>query len=163
MQYGLSRLVHDSNKLIPISEQEYAEARVASENALELLTVEENYHMLLENYEEFQAEILRLSLRRSLWDEHDWFSSADRRRTINRRLQNLRSTCRLYLDQMRRSVSRVFGKDSAQWQELDAERKQQYESLLGYRVMDALRNHMQHSGLLVHVLTFARPVCRRCG
>lgn len=79
----------------------------------------------------------------------------EERRAISRRILNLLSASRLYLDQSKHHLRSIYGSDSSQELLLKEEKSKQYDKLLGYRMMEALRNHVQHRGYPIHSITYS--------
>ena len=72
---------------------------------------------------------------------------------------------RMALDHLARATSHRFGKASEQWEVFEAARRRAYDTYLGYRVVDAMRNCVQHQGsppLAVDLITLPY-VCQKCG
>lgn len=111
---------------------------------------------MLDNFAEFELELLRLAEASLIWSERDLQGSMQQRLTLDRRLVNLLTSCRLYLDQTEHVMSGVFGNPSQQLDDVRKTKNELYDTYLGYRVMEALRNHVQHSGLPVHVINYQR-------
>jgi len=105
------------------------------------MDVEEKYDVLVDNYFELERELLDQALRSMIYSEF-----SDSRRLISRRLINLLSSARLYVETLPRHAGVIFGGDTASMQK-DG---RIYDGNLGYRVMEALRNYAQHQNLPVH-------------
>jgi len=73
---------------------------------------------------------------------------------LDRRLVNLLTACRLYLDQTDHGISILFGKNSSELKDVKTFKNDLYDKHWGYRLMEALRNHAQHSGLPIHVIGY---------
>jgi hypothetical protein len=130
-----------------ITAAEYDFAKASKKNLIEALQIEERYDIVLVNYKEFEDELVTLAVSHSI---HADFSSellSDERRAINRRLINLLSTSRMYLDQLAHSISKIFGKCSSEPNTVKKFINEQYDRNLSYRLMEQLRNFMQHRGL----------------
>ena len=121
------------------------------EHLVTAYNIEATFDLLLENYAEFEQDFLRLSLRLSLFGEQG--EPLAPRRAMNRRVTNLLSSVRLYLDQVTRELNFIGGDQSPQADTLMQCRHNQYESSLAYRAMESLRNHAQHYGFPVHAIT----------
>ncbi|WP_409026312.1 hypothetical protein OX462_14065 [Janthinobacterium sp. SUN098] len=73
---------------------------------------------------------------------------------INRHFANVLTTTRLYVDQGVRygkKLDRLFGEPLVSFEQWFA---QEYDARLGYRVMEALRNFVQHRGDAIHHASF---------
>jgi hypothetical protein len=116
---------------------------------VEGLGIEERFAMVLENYAEFEAELLQQSLYNMLFDDIEWTHMAGVIHVFNRRLNNLLSTCRLYLDQTPRALGRIYQNDPEPAAVFAQARRAEYDAVLGYRVIEAVRNYSQHHNLPV--------------
>jgi len=87
-----------------------------------------------------------------IWRNHEYIDTMQRRLRLDRRLVNLLTACRLYLDQTDHVISSVFGSESKERERIKLFKSKQYDMHWGYRLMEALRNHAQHAGLIVHVI-----------
>jgi hypothetical protein len=110
--------------------------------------------MLLENYIEFERELYALSLRYAVYNHAEWGEFQDAIYTVNRRLLNLLASCRLYLDQGEHEISELFGPDSLAARAFKSARNYEFDNTVGYRMMEGLRNHLQHEDIAVHQLGF---------
>ncbi len=149
MDYGLAGLVGRDDVFAPITVDEFLTLKNARSSLFECLSIEEKYDVLIENYLEFETTVLDFAARSMVlgsgaWD-YDSFHLA--RATLDRRLANLLSGCRIYEDHVKQHVHRALPGEQPNLKGLFAE---EYDRRLGYRCMEALRNHVQHSGLPVH-------------
>lgn len=133
---------------IELTEPEYSTIVTAMHRIYIANDIEEKLDLLLENFLEYERDLLSLSLRSSLFTEFDDHSVALERQLINRRVVNLLSTARMYIDQVCHSVSQLLPPDS----ELDLKKlfSAEYDDHLEYRVAENLRNYSQHRAFPVH-------------
>lgn len=142
-QYAIGRFGEDTRERVRISKAEYDELRACRPLLLEVYYIEERFDVLLRNYEEFEAEILRLALQHSLQPPAaDEFP--EQRRTLTRRVLNLLASCRYYHDQLCHSLSVLFGKESKQAADVKARQSEHYDGSFSYRLMEQMRNVLQH-------------------
>jgi hypothetical protein len=118
--------------------------------------LEEKITLLLDNYDEFEAELLKLAeeAKRILSAKTKLIDRMRPRVLLNRRIVNVLTACRLYLDHSNHTISELFANKTG---ELNAAKKRgsaAYDDNLSYRFMEELRNHVQHRGLLVQCLSF---------
>lgn len=112
-------------------------------------SLEENYDLLIGNYLEFENSALSLatsSMARQLSEYHEMFELTAE---MNRRAVNFLSSARLFVDQLLQRVGKCGGNKEEVKKRLSAE----YDDSFEYRFMEALRNHVQHSGSAVHSLS----------
>jgi hypothetical protein len=112
MRYALRRLVLGVRDFIEISEDEFNTLKLTQEKLLDVLNIEATFDLLLENYTEFEQDLLRLGLRLSLFGEHG--EPLGPRREMNRRLSNLLSSARFYLHRVPQDLNTIYGASSKQ-------------------------------------------------
>ena len=151
--FGLTQMVFGGGLFLDISQEEYTEAVEAKRCLVEALEVEEKFDLLLTNYEEFEHELLVIALDAALRFDNDWSASVGTRQTVSRRLVNTLTACRLYLDQVGHNLSSIYGSSSRAHEQMKSKCSAEYDGRLGYRVMEALRNYVQHRGMPVHGLS----------
>lgn len=147
MEYGLTRHVLESRHFLPITEEEYQAIATAKRGIMVALKMEERFNLVLENFLEFEHEMLQITWEHSLRRSDDWSGLMDPIYRLNRRLVNLLATTRMFLEHGNRDVCSVFGEDSPEVQSFKAKASAEYDSRVGYRMMEALRNHALHRGL----------------
>jgi hypothetical protein len=154
MRYGITKLVGGFSGFIELSEEEFEATKTAKNSLLQILFIEEKFDLVLQNYLEYEAELLNSAARNMLFREesNSWIHSE--RNLISRRIVNLLTTGRLYLDQSIHHVKSVYTGDSEKLDRIRKERSIQYDSRLGYRVLEALRNYVQHRGFPIQAISF---------
>jgi hypothetical protein len=153
MLYGLTRLILGSSSVEFITELEYEEISGAKARLLDALFIEQKFDLVVENYLELEQELLASTARFMLHGDTDYRWFALERALINRRLLNLLSVCRGYIDHIRGVGRRLLSPADAT--EFDSVFGMHYDATLGYRVMEATRNHVQHRGFPIHVLEYS--------
>jgi hypothetical protein len=151
MRYTLKHRVLGGPDFIEISEDEFNQWKLIQENLLTVLNIEETFGLFLENYAELEREFSGPSHRLSLFREHG--EALGPYREISRRMMNLLSSARLYLDQVPQDLNAIYGKKSTHTDMFKKCCSKQYDSSFGYRVMKALRNYAQHCGFSDHAMT----------
>jgi hypothetical protein len=134
MRYAITRLILGCQQFIDITAEQYLETRTAKERLMIALSIEEKFNLVAENYAEFEQELQNLTLRQMLFPDYDWSSFVGGLQTINRRLANLLSACRLYIDQVKHDVDGLYGRESQQTEQLKRAFSAEYDGCLGYRV-----------------------------
>jgi len=141
---------------IAISSADFDDIRVAKQRILFGLGVEEKIDLVLENYAELERCLLEMALEHSLFPGKINALLDSASHVVNRRIVNLLSTCRLYLDQVLHEFSGIYGKESESYAAFKQATNNEYDSVFGYRVMEALRNHAQHRSLPIRGISFGR-------
>ncbi len=139
---------------VEITEQEFLDGRTARAESLSLLAIEEKMDIVIENFVDLEEVLLRLPLRHSVFHSKDWSAMMSDLQRFNRALANLLTTARLYIDQTKHDVSMLFGNPSKELDALKALFSREYDARLGYRVMEAVRNYMQHRSLPIHGIRY---------
>ncbi|HVN16643.1 MAG TPA: hypothetical protein VMT73_12940, partial [Anaerolineales bacterium] len=98
MKYIITTIVAGSPGFIEIDEAEYERIKSAIVNLFELLFFEEKLDLVTENFQEYEAELLLIASRDMVFHDSDYFSMSDERDIVSRRIVNLLSACRMYLD-----------------------------------------------------------------
>jgi len=138
-----------------IDRETFERVKEARATCLFALEIEETFALLFDNFAEFEVELLRLAEFSLLWlgRARDHTESMQERLLLDRRLVNLLTSCRLYLDQTDDGISTLFGNPSGELTSVKEFKNDLYDSHWGYRLMEALRNHVQHFGLAARVIT----------
>jgi hypothetical protein len=136
-------------KPLEIPEDEY-HLLVKSKKVLNAaFSMEENFDLLIGNYIEMETSAVNLAtvhMVREMYEYHEMFES---RAEMNRRAVNLLTSARLYVDQIFSRVKQCGGDRKA----VEAKCHAEYDNAFEYRFMEAIRNHVQHSGSAVHSLS----------
>lgn len=134
---------------MPLDEKEFNELRQAKLCLNAALTLEENYDLLLGNYRELELEVISAAVTDMTAMGHEYEDFFEIRATINRRVVNLLSAARMYLDQYPQNLKTIGANPKI----AKAVCTKIYDNFFEYRFMEALRNHTQHKGLAVHGVT----------
>lgn len=154
MEYGLARQVIGFSTFLPISEAEFLAIKNAKEGLFQCLFIEEKFDLVAENLLDFETTLIDSTVSHMLFRNQDYQSFQGRRGAFNRRLVNLLTAGRTYIDHVKHHVKNVFHGDSALAPDISALFSREYDRRLGYRAAEALRNFVQHRGLPVHSTTF---------
>lgn len=144
MKYILTPRTLTSKKPVDISEAEFTAIKKARDTLLTATNVEEKYDLVVENYSEYERELLGLTVSWMLHRDFQWSSFASARYVVARRLANVLTVARSYEDQVKQDVQRASGDDGQRV--LVQKFAEEYDGSLGYRTMAALRNYLQHGG-----------------
>lgn len=85
-----------------------------------------------------------------MFSGRDWSYTVNEIHKVNRRLINLLTTCRLYIDSTKHDINLLFEGDTSQVESLKGQMSNEYDSNIGYRVFEALRNYVQHRSFPIH-------------
>jgi hypothetical protein len=152
MRYGITRLVLGKRPFIEIDEQRYRAVVQAKERLIQVIGIEEKFDLLLENLADLERDLLQLNLNQLLFKDQDWHGFRSDTRLLARRLSNLLSSAKLYIDQTKHELSDLLGASALA--ELESRFSSAYDSSLSYRLMEALRNYFQHRGIPVSSVSY---------
>jgi len=152
LHYALTALAGASTP-VDIPEGRYEATVEAKSSLLECLFIEEKFDLLIENYLELEKTLLECALGYLAAPLLDNRRADGDRALFNRRLLNLLSSARTYADQVRDQhiPSLLPGAAAAA---VKAAFSKEYDDRIGYRAMDALRNHALHFDAPVHLVNY---------
>lgn len=154
LRFVLSRLVLGKSRDVELSATEFHHLRAARDTLDRALEAEDKFDIVMEDFAELELEFLTLANREMTFGRSAYAEMADALNTVNRRLLHLMTAARTYVDQLIQDVAFVFGHESPQRAEAEQLFHNAYDSVAGYRVLEALRNYAQHRRLPVHALRF---------
>ena len=117
-----------------------------------MLSIEEQWDTVVQNYIEFEQDMLREAVNSMVVLHHDYNDFQDIRLGFARRLSNLLSSCKSYIHHTPQHLKKVIGEDSKS--KFGEFTNMAYDKFFGYRFMEALRNHAQHHGLPIDRAAF---------
>ncbi|SFV02053.1 hypothetical protein SAMN02799631_03890 [Methylobacterium sp. 174MFSha1.1] len=150
MRYALFQLILDENPELVIDKDRYEAILIARENLTNLTAIEEKYDLLLENQLDFEREIAHVAARDMIFSDrsYDYFWNIGN--LLNRRIINVLTSCRTYLDHTDHHICDIFGKCSDEQKSYKFFRNVIYDNNPEYRIIEALRNYVQHRGFPIH-------------
>jgi hypothetical protein len=144
--FGIARAVLGSPPFLEIDIYEYQLLGRAKSLLTHVLAIEEKYDLVTANYIELETTLNDMAVDHLMRDSHSYQSLHDCRVLLNRRVQNLLSSCRLYLDHAAYHVSALEDANAGLASAFNMVRTKQYDDSAAYRIAEALRNHAQHRG-----------------
>lgn len=154
MNYILSKDVITAVPRIEITEAEYVAFRAARNVLTNAFSIEENYELLIANYDEFEKEVVTFAVE-SVTRNHRGYDHVFRvTSTLNRRLVSVLTSARTYVDTLYQHMRECLPSDATKTivQNLFSS---EYDKNFDYRFMEALRNHVQHHDLPIRWYTSA--------
>lgn len=141
---------------LPIDEEQFEELAKARIVLTAAFGLEESYDLLIGNFVEVESELLAAAAVNSVRDLNEYQDFFALRSTINRRVVNLLSTTRLYLDQAPQRLAECAADPVRARYEFKQRTNEHYDEFFSYRFLEAMRNHVQHCGLAVHRLIHSK-------
>jgi hypothetical protein len=168
IRYQLGILLSDQNFFLDITEEDFVKLRTARTNIMEALYIEEKFDIILGNYLDLELGLLSASAHRMIrpWQEYQE-TQIEKNMNASRRLFNLLASCRAYLDHVPHHLNRIMpfsGKCNKNYShEFKLMTNKEYDTQLGYRAMEELRNYMQHRDFPIETCQNIRFVKTSCG
>ena len=158
MDYGIRRFAFGTGEVLAISSDEYKQLADARERLLDALFLEQKFDLLIEDFLEWETELLSSTARYMVHGEpnSEWFAAE--RSILNRRFINLLAVCRGYIDHSLAACVKSFGENSADTATFKKVLCDHYDQTFGYRAMEAMRNYVMHRGFPIHALEFEGAV-----
>ena len=147
MRHGITRLLLGEYQFLEVSEDRFAQLVDARRNVLESLYIEEKFTYLIDNYWDLEIEALANTARNATLPFRRSSEVIADIHLFNRRIINLLTTSRLYIDHTPHHLTAIFGDNSPEEQQFKSRRSTHYDNSLSYRLLEALRNYVQHRGL----------------
>lgn len=149
MEHYLRLRVLGKNPKVEISALDYDSAAMARRALSAALAVEEKWDFLLANYIELEQELLSLATSNIALNDREYKEIFASNALVNRRLLNLLTAAKMYVDQIPQSVAEIPD-ITKNVKELFSEH---YDACFEYRFMEAFRNYVQHRGAPAHAVT----------
>ena len=135
---------------LDIDEDKFNNLKQARHCLSAALAIEEKYELLLSNYLDLEKECLNATLDYMVRSSTDYSGFFDIRLAFNRRVVNLLTSTKLYIDQIQQHVKSCIPDRPDIGNDIEALFSAEYDEYFEYRFMEALRNYVQHRGLAVH-------------
>lgn len=104
VSYVICGMAIGSSERVESSEAEYQACVAAIDGIDDITSVEENYESLIENHIEWESAISQQTLRQMISFRIDYNELQDARKFIARKLGNVLTSARLYLDTLPKAV-----------------------------------------------------------
>ncbi|MEI8396197.1 MAG: hypothetical protein WCF85_15790 [Rhodospirillaceae bacterium] len=147
MRYGLTDTTH--KLFVEISEDEFKNIKYAVSGLLKILQLETVYDIVIDNYIEFEIELMKLATYGSVRRYTTNIEFREIAISIDRRLINIMTSGKMFKDF---STKGLIDKNIVQ-QKICASFDSRRCQISEYRIFEMLRNYAQHSSLPISGLT----------
>lgn len=130
---------------MPITEAEFLALKHARGVLTEALDFEQRYELLVGNFIALELAFTELSLRSVVEERYAYSELAQALQEANRHIANILTASKSYVDQVVQDFKMVPLGPTFE-EEAGKTLSEAYDASLGYRFMEALRNHTQHFG-----------------
>lgn len=120
------------------------------------LAIEEKYSIIISNFLELEREATNASISSMIQNNIEYKDFFNIRLTLNTCLVNLLTSVRLYTDQLSSHICACLPNKHDIKSKIKRAFSAEYDSRFEFRFMEALRNHVQHSGIPVHLVSTKR-------
>jgi hypothetical protein len=151
--YQLIGNARGSQHRIPADSTLFERAAPRKDRLVIALGIEEKFALFFDNFHDYEQALLDLTLEHTLYTEFAWSPRVSDMYRIVRRIVNLLSAARLYLDQIAHDLTTLFGQDSDALKQFRSDTSVQYDAKLGYRAMESLRNFIQHRSIPITAIS----------
>ncbi|MGH6950881.1 MAG: hypothetical protein ACREH4_08415, partial [Vitreimonas sp.] len=149
-QLGLGPWHLATQAAIPIEPHSRDVLAAADEGIIAMLGFEDRYAMVIDNLMDLERHLFNWSLLDMLRPMAGFADLFTHKRDANRLFGNLLSAARQYIDQTHHHLKAYFAVTALTSQ---AALSEQYDAHLAFRIMEALRNYVQHEDLGVHTVS----------
>jgi hypothetical protein len=150
---ALRAAVIGSRSYLELELGEVDDLKRAMNGVFELLEIEQKFDVLFENFIELEQTLAAVTIGSAYKSGFMYEDFFDEKRRVNRRIINMLTAGRLYIEQSLHHVGSLYPGDAAKLDEVKALFRAEHASNLGYRVLEALRNYVQHRGLPTQSMT----------
>ncbi len=147
MTYGITRILAGKQPILEIEEQDYHAIAAARESMYNALYVQEKFVYLIENPRELEIELLASTVRGMNFPDISWDQMIGTIHLFVRRVANLLSTVRLYIDHVKQDLKRTGNCGEELTKEFELRLSGEYDDSFEFRLCEALRNYIQHCGI----------------
>ena len=154
LEIVIQTIIIRKKEINEIDAKRFETVESAKNDCLLALGFEEKFQLVVDNYIEWETELLKQAQTSILWQTNNKFEALQHRLTLARKLTNVLTGFRLYVDQTDHALSKIFGGNSNELQAIKQFKNKLYDTCFGYRFLEALRNHVQHCDLPIEVITF---------
>ncbi len=151
MKFQVSRTTLNKDIEFIISEEKYELLKKSQQVLRSALSIEEIYEIVISNYFEFEKDTLEITLNNMLYRDISYHNIFESRSTLDRRIINILTAVRLYLDTIIHNALECKNKENFTKNDIKRIISQEYENNKYYKFMEAFRNYVQHYGLAIHL------------
>ncbi|EOW9140923.1 hypothetical protein JG635_18130 [Vibrio cholerae] len=148
--YYLKQNVLGTVPKVELTEKEFLEIQNAKITLRCALAIEEKFDIVLSNLKELEIEIANETSSNQALLSGSYTEPFSFRILLERRLANLLTSTKAYVDQIPSNVRDSFVESAGILEEVKKYFSHAYASSIDYRVMEMLRNHIQHNGIAIH-------------
>jgi len=159
--YYLKKNVIGKVPVVEISEVEYLKI-IHSNRVLRCgLSIEEKFEIMNSNLKEFELDVCNETMLNDAFKSMDYKGVFNFRILIERRLANLLTSTKTYVDQIPSAARDSFDNQPEILNEAKKYFNEMYDASFEYRFMEMMRNHVQHNGIAIHTLEHASELTER--
>lgn len=151
--YTLTRSALGQHPRIPITRAEYEDIQRATDFVHAVTDIERPFDLVIRSYIEFEKSLSNSAINHMIRLIDDRIVFLHEMQEHLMRLATLLTTCRMYLDQTDKSLKSAPLNTLELATPFSQAKSRQYDESFSYRLLEALRNFVQHQGQGIHQLT----------
>lgn len=153
-KFGLAAWALGRHVFLEVAQAEALALKAAVADLAEAVSIEQKFDLVMSNFVELETEVVERSINMMYrgWQAHE--DLLDDRLAFARRLLNVLSATRLYVDHVKHHTGRLYPNDDTVADDVKKLFSARYDASFAYRVMDALRNYSQHRGMPIHGFSY---------
>lgn len=142
-----------------ITQEEFERTKKEYTSIMKIVWINEKYGMVLDNYYELISEMQKAEIELLEQEQGAKRIALGQKYIVlyNRKLSNLLCSVRMYIDQTQHDLSTLKIEECTQ-DDFHRFTSEQYDTSIGYQIMELLRNYMQHQGLTIEGITCIKPL-----
>ncbi|MDW7692702.1 hypothetical protein R9C00_11795 [Flammeovirgaceae bacterium SG7u.111] len=137
-----------------IPERIYEDLKKAKAYFLFSIDLEEKIALVIDNYLEYETEILSICEYSRVRGIRKHIDMMNDRLKMDRRIINLLTSTRLFLDHTSHSLSKFYDKETIP-RLFKQIRRQEYDKYFSYRFLEEFRNYVQHAKLPINIISYS--------
>ncbi len=138
---------------LEIDQERFEQLKTSRQILFHAFAIEEKYEIIIRNFLELEREATNVSISEMVRNHIEYKDFFDVRLALNIRLVNLLTAVRLYTDQLSSHICSRMQSDENAKTDIKELFSKEYKACFEYRFIEALRNHVQHRGLPVHLVS----------
>ncbi len=151
MKYLITTMYIGNSDVIEIKKEEYEFQKEIREKLFEVLKIEENFNLIINSFLDYENELSKITNERIFSKKFDKLFFENARVQINLKIINIFTICRMYIDTTNQHLNQIYSSNNLSKQ-IDTLKNKMYDTKIGYRSMEVIRNHVQHRGYPIHAL-----------
>lgn len=154
MPLAIVQAVMGNAKSTPISIQIHGNTKKRISKIKSMIAAEQMFDVVFSNYVDLEKQMIEATSDHMFYMTTDHSRFQEAKLSISRRIINLLTANRMYVDQIPQHVLNILGENDQAAQAFQSIFSEMYDKHLAYRFFEALRNYVQHRGFPIQSCTY---------